>query len=57
MFDPNNEKCKCCEIAIAFLMKFRIGEEEQKRLCKTICGRKKKEDNQPDLFDLDNQES
>ena len=56
MLDIAKEKCKYCEVAVAFLMKFRIGEEEQKRLCKTICGRKKKEETQLDLFDSDIQE-
>ncbi len=57
MLELQKEKCKSCEVAIAFLVKFRVGEEEQKRLCKTICGRKKQEDNQPDLSDLGMQES
>lgn len=52
MLDISKEKCKYCEVAIAFLVKFRISEEEQKRLCKVICARKKKKPEQLDLFDL-----
>jgi hypothetical protein len=52
MLDIAKEKCKYCEVAIAFLVKFRISEEEQKRLCRVICPRKKQETDQLDLFEL-----
>jgi len=51
MFDPNNENCKKCVVAIQYV-KFRIGDAELKLNCKCICGRGKRIEviEEPDLF-------
>lgn len=47
MFDPNNDRCKICFIAINYV-KTRIGDDELKRNCKRICGKDKKKEKKKD---------
>jgi len=51
MFDPTLSTCQKCLTGIAY-MKYRISEDELKRVCKKVCGRHKTnpKDDEPDLF-------